>query len=32
MKKIVQENRLRAHKVRSHQYQMGKEAQVPVLP
>ena len=32
MKKIVQENRLRARKVTSHQYQVCREAQVPVLP
>ena len=32
MKKIVQENRRRAQKVTSHQYQVCREAQVPVLP
>ena len=32
MKKTVQENLRRAQKVRTHQYQVGQEAQVPVLP
>ena len=32
MKKTVQENLRRAQKVRSHQYQVAQEAQVPVLP
>ena len=29
IRKIVQENRRRAQKVRSHQYQVDQEAQVP---
>ena len=32
MKKIAQENCWRAQKVRCHQYQVGQEAQVPVVP
>ena len=32
MKKVVQKNRRKAQKVRSNQYQLGQEAQVPVLP
>ena len=31
MKKVVQKNRRKAQKVRSNQYQVGQEAQVPVL-
>ena len=32
MKKTIQENLQRIQKVRSHQYQVGQEAQVPILP
>ena len=32
MKKTIQENLQRIQKVRSHQYRVGQEAQVPVLP
>ena len=32
MKKVVQKNRRKAQKVRSNQYQLGQEAQVPVFP
>ena len=32
MKKVVEKNRRKAQKVRSNQYQVGQEAQVPVLP
>ena len=32
MKKTVPENHQRAQKVRSHSFQVGQEAQAPVLP